>query len=114
MQSQKAISLAARRTSGETGSSPFGRANGNNDCPPRLSGARGGGDGGAKGRERVRKGAEGRANRRGRGGEVREGVARCGRRRVAALIPFFAGLVCLADLALLILIDPKLTLTDSN
>ena len=25
-----------------------------------------------------------------------------------------AGLVCLADLTLLILIDPKLTLTDSN
>ena len=45
---------------------------------------------------------------------MREGVARCGRRRVAALIPFCAGLVCLADLALLILIDPKLTLTDSN
>ena len=59
-------------------------------------------------RGKARKGAEGRANR------PREGVARCGRRRVAALIPFCAGLVCLADLALLILIDPKLTLTDSN
>ena len=33
-----------------------------------------------------------RAKRR---GKAREGVARCGRRRVAALIPFCAGLVCL-------------------
>jgi len=62
---------------------------------------------GAKGCEMARKGARGCRR-------PREGVARCGRRRVAALIPFCAGLVCLADLALLILIDPKLTLTDSN
>ena len=40
-------------------------------------------------RERVRNGVEGCANR------PREGVARCGRRRVAALIPFCAGLACL-------------------
>ena len=42
--------------------------------------------------------------RRGYGGQEE----RKGRKGVGA------GLVCLADLALLILIDPKLTLTDSN
>ena len=63
---------------------------------------------------KARKGGEGRTETRGGVDRPREELARCGRRRVAALIPFCAGLVCLADLALLILIDPKLTLTDSN
>ena len=58
----------------------------------------------------MRNGAKGRAGV----SKAAGGAARCRRRRVAALIPFCTGLVCLADLALLILIDPKLTLTDSN